>query len=349
MFQAFKTHPMEHSNRRDFLKLLAGLTSGLLIPINGKAFQGSGNRKDKLGEVLPQRKLGGTGEMVTMLGLGGYHIGWTTEKKAQETIEAAIEGGIRFFDTAESYSDGGSEIRYGKYLIPKYRDNIFLMTKTVARDAKTAEKDLEESLRRLKTSTIDLWQIHALSSEKDVEKRIENGVQEVVLKAKKSGKVRYVGFTGHHSPYAHKRILDVNGHNIFDACQFPVNVVDASVQDSFIKQIMPMAVDRNMGILAMKTLADGRFFSKKIQSDQKIWDTDNPVIPERLTIEEALQFAWSLPISVLITGAENPQLLKEKINLAKRFEQLTTEKRDQLIDKVMDMANKEDVEYYKDV
>jgi predicted aldo/keto reductase-like oxidoreductase len=126
-------------------------------------------------------------------------------------------------------------------------------------------------------------------------------------------------------------------------------VVDASVQDSFIKEIIPMALDRKMGILAMKTLADGRFFSKKIQSGKKIWDSDNPVIPERLTIEEALQFAWSLPISVLITGAENPQLLKEKINMAKRFEQLTTEKRDQLIDKVMDLANKEDVEYYKDV
>lgn len=340
---------MIHSNRRDFLKTLAGLTSGILLPFGSKAFPGDSVQRDKIGEVLPLRKLGSTGEKVTMLGLGGYHIGWTSEKKAQETIEAAIEGGVRFFDNAESYSDGLSETRYGKYLVPQYRDEIFVMTKTVARNAKETEKDLEESLRRLKTSTVDLWQIHALSSEQDVDNRIEKGVLEVVLKAKKNGKVRYVGFTGHQSPYAHKHMLNVNGHDVFDACQFPVNVVDASVQDSFIKEIVPMALDRNMGILAMKTLADGRFFSKKIQEGRKIWDSDNPVIPERLNIEEALQFAWSLPISVLITGAENPQLLKEKINMAKRFQQLTPEHRNQLIDKVIDLTRKKDVEYYKNV
>ena len=341
---------MNSPNRRDFLKLLAGLTSGLLIPLQGSTFANkSFNSKDKYGERLPLRKLGNTGEMVTMLGLGGYHIGWTTEKKAQETIEAAIEGGIRFFDTAENYSDGGSEKRYGKYLTPNYRDEIFLMTKTFAKDAKGVREDLEGSLRRMKTDVIDLWQIHSLGTLNDVDNRIENEVVDVLSEAKRSGKVRYIGFTGHQSPYTHERMLDKTGEKTFDACQFPVNVVDASVKDSFIKHVMPRVLDRNIGVIAMKTLADGRFFSKKIQNGSVFWDTDNPVIPDHLTIEEALSFAWSLPISVLITGAENPQLVKEKINFAKRFEKISQAEREKLIDKVMDMAEREKVEYYKNV
>jgi predicted aldo/keto reductase-like oxidoreductase len=144
-------------------------------------------------------------------------------------------------------------------------------------------------------------------------------------------------------------MLDKTAENIFDTCQFPMNVVDASVEDSFIKHVLPRTLERNMGVLAMKSLADGRFFSKKIQSGRQIWDTNDPVIPEYLTIEEALNFVWSLPVSVLITGAENPQLVKEKISIAKRFEKLTKTQREKLIDKVMDMAEGEDVEYYKSI
>ncbi len=339
---------MSNSNRRDFLKALAGLTSGLLIPYRSISSTGTPLR-DRLGESLPLRKLGNTGEKVTMLGLGGYHIGWTTERKARETIEAALEGGIRFFDSAESYGDGRSEERYGKYLVPNYRDDIFLMTKTYSTDAKTARKHLEGSLKRMKTDYIDLWQVHSLQSPDDVDERIENNVLDVIAEAKKSGKVRYVGFTGHQSPYAHARMLDKTGEDFFQTAQFPINVVDSNVEHSFIRHVLPRLVERKIGVLAMKTLADGRFFYKKVQNGNVKWDTKNPVIPEFVTLEESLRFVWSLPVSVLITGAENPQLVEEKIAMAKRFEKMSEADREKLIDKVADLPNSGEVEYYKDI
>lgn len=339
---------MDKSNRRDFLKTLAGLTSGLLIPYSSFS-SGGVSPKDKLGERLPLRKLGNTGEKVTMLGLGGYHIGWTGEKEARETIDAALEGGIRFFDSAESYGDGRSEERYGKYLVPQYRDDVFLMTKTYSTDAETARKHLEGSLKRMKTDYIDLWQVHSLQTPEDVDERIENKVLDVIAEAKKSGKVRYVGFTGHNSPYAHTRMLDKTGEDFFDTCQFPVNVVDSSVEHSFIHDVLPRLTERNMGVLAMKTLADGRFFYKKVQNGNVKWDTNNPVIPDAITLEDALAFVWSLPVSVLITGAENPQLVKEKIAMARRFEKMSKTDREKLIDKVADLTDKDEVEYYKNV
>ena len=142
--------------RRDFLKQLTLLTGSLMLPVSNFA----GSNKDKWGEILPLRTLGKTGEKVTMLGLGGFHVGWTTEKDAQEVIEKAIEGGVRFFDTAESYSDGGSETRYGKYLVPKYRDDVFIMSKSTASDGITAKKHLEGTLKRLKCDYLNLWQVH---------------------------------------------------------------------------------------------------------------------------------------------------------------------------------------------
>ncbi|MGM0529755.1 MAG: aldo/keto reductase [Bacteroidota bacterium] len=339
---------MNNSNRRDFLKALAGITSGLLIPYHSFSSNGV-SLEDKLGERLPLRKMGNTGEKVTMLGLGGYHIGWTGEKEARETIEAALEGGIRFFDSAESYGNGRSEERYGKYLVPNYRDDVFLMTKTNSSDAETTRKHLEGSLKRMKTDYIDLWQVHSLQTPEDVDERIDNKVLDVIAEAKKSGKVRYVGFTGHRSPYANARMLDKTGENFFDACQFPINVVDSSVEHSFIQHVLPRLVDRNIGVLAMKTLADGRFFYKKVQNGNVKWDTNKPVVPDAITLEEALAFVWSLPVSVLITGAENPQLVKEKITMARRFEKMSEADREQLIDKVADLPDRDEVEYYKNV
>jgi len=337
------------SNRRDFLKTLAGLTAGLMVPYRGLSWTDTAGHRDRLGDKLPLRKLGNTGEKVTMLGLGGYHIGWTDEKQAQATIEAALEGGVRFFDNAESYSDGLSEKRYGQYLIPKYRDDIFLMTKTYSTDATTARKHLEGSLQRFGTDVIDLWQVHSLQTPDDVDQRMENEVLDVIAEAKKSGKVRYVGFTGHRNPYAHARMLEKTGTDFFDTCQFPINIVDAAARESFIETLMQRLMDRNMGVLAMKTLADGRFFSKKVQNDEVVWDTNNPLVPGQVTIEEALSFAWSLPISVLITGAENPQLIREKVGMARRFEKLGEKERSALVERIAARSDKDKVEYYKDV
>ncbi len=320
------------TDRRHFLKSLSALTAGIMMPYTLEA--GEKNMKcDRLGELLPQRKLGKTNESVTMLGVGGYHFGTGSEKQAQALLEAALEGGIRFFDCAVQYQNGGSEERMGKILTPKYRDVIFLMTKTEASTAKRAQQELDDSLRRLNTDYLDLWQVHAINSPGDVDSRIENGVLEVFSKAKESGKVRHIGFTGHRTPDAHLHMLDKTKNNeIFETCQMPINLVDPHY-NSFIEQVLPKLVERDIGVLAMKTLSFGNFFK-------------NSIIPDRVSLADALHFVWSLPVSVLITGAENDSKIKEKIALANEFQQFDEEKRTALIAKVADFAGKE-VEWYQ--
>ncbi len=329
------------ADRRNFLKSLAGVTAGLSL--SGVAF-GAELNSDRLGEVLPKRKLGRTGEYVTMLGTGGYHIGWTAEREAQEVIEAALEGGVRFFDTAESYSKGTSEERYGKYLTPKYRDLIFMMTKSTGKNAKTVQEHLEGSLRRLKVDQIDLFQVHSITTPKDVDDRIENGVLDVLLKAKEQGKIKYLGFTGHQNPFAHTRMLErTKESDIFDTTLMPVNVLDQSYY-SFIQNVIPKALDRNMGILAIKSLADGRFFATKEKAN---WTSDNPIIPNYMSIKEAMYFVWSLPVTVLISGNENATFMREKIALARSFSKFSEEQKIALVDKVRDIARTGELEYFK--
>lgn len=327
--------------RREFLKTLAGVTAGMW----GASLPGGGLLAAPGERAFPRRGLGTTGERVSMLGVGGYHIGWTSEENAQAVIEAALEGGVTFFDTAESYAAGGSEERYGKYLTPHHRDDIFLMTKSGARTAEEARAHLEGSLRRLKTDTLDLWQIHAINSPRDVDERLENGVLEVFRDAKAEGKVRYIGFTGHADPEAHLRMLArTEADPVFDACQLPINPVDAAAESSFTRQVLPLLVERGIAPLAMKTLADGRFFSKKNQHN---WTTDDPVIPKRIQVSDAIHFAWSLPVSVLITGAENVEFLQEKMRLAHEFQALSVSDRQQLVEKLADLEDPGRVEYYK--
>ncbi|HZL10304.1 MAG TPA: aldo/keto reductase [Prolixibacteraceae bacterium] len=329
------------ADRRTFLKSLAGATAGLTM---ARTAQAQTNESDSFGEVLPKRKLGRTNEYVTMLGTGGYHVGWTTERDAQEVIEAAMEGGVRFFDTAESYANGTSEIRYGKYLIPKYRDLIFLTSKSTGKDAKIVREHLEGTLRRLKTDHLDLYQVHAIATPEDVDKRIQQGVLDVLLKAKEEGKIKYLGFTGHQNPFAHARMLErTKESDIFDSVLMPVNVLDQSYF-SFTGNIMSKALDRNLGILAIKSLADGRFFTKKEQAG---WAIDDPVIPNYMSIKEAMHFVWSLPVTVLISGNENATFMREKIALARSFSKLTDEQKTALIDKVRTIALTGKVEYYK--
>jgi predicted aldo/keto reductase-like oxidoreductase len=330
--------------RRDFLRQLVMLTGTLMLPVTGCG----GSKKDKWGEILPLRTLGKTGKKVTMLGLGGFHVGWTTEKDAQEVIEKAIEGGIRFFDTAESYDNGGSETRYGKYLVPAYRDDVFIMSKSTATDGTTAKKHLDDTLKRLKCDYIDLWQVHSLQTPADVDNRIENQVLEVFEKAKADGKVKHIGFTGHQNPFAHRHMFDRTADNdIFETVQMPVNVIDSHFH-SFIKNVLPLAVERNFGVLAMKTLSDGRFFREKKRLDKIQWSSDDPLVPGIISVREALHFVWSLPVSVLITGAENKEFLMEKIELAKNFTACSESERNAIHEKVVEKAGNL-IEYYKSV
>lgn len=328
-------------NRRSFLTRLAGLGALGVLP-HSRADARPALRRDRLGALLPLRAFGTTGESVTMLGLGGAHVGRMDERAAAETIEIALEGGVRFFDTAESYQGGGSERALGLHLIPKYRDISFLMSKTTARTAAQARKHLEGTLRRLGTETLDLWQIHAVTGPEDVDDRRAGGVLDVALAAQESGKARHLGFTGHTSPSAHLRMLDAAPHGAFQACQMPVNLADASYE-SFIEQVMPALTERGIAVLAMKTLANGGFFGGSSHFEHG----DRPkVVPDRVSIREALHFAWSLPIAVLITGPNEPAHMQEKVELARSFSGLSAEQRAELIGRVADMAGT-GVEFYK--
>jgi len=328
-------------NRREFLRNVsaAGLTLALQPHLLNAA-------PDKLGKVLPKRALGKTGESVTILGLGGFHIGWTSAELASATIEAALEAGVRFFDTAESYNSGISEERYGMYLTPKFRDEIFLMTKSTADTATLAQEHLEGSLRRLKTDRIDLWQLHALQSPEDVDKRLAAGVLDVALKAREKGLVRHLGFTGHSSPHAHLRMIELAG-DAFAACQFPVNPVDAVSRNSFLKLVVPEAAKSGYGMLAMKTLADGHFFAQKEVNSKVTWTTDDPIVPNHLSLADCIYFALSQPVAVLITGAEKPEYLKDKVALIENFQKLTPAGQTTLSNRLQSFAEAGQVEYYK--
>jgi predicted aldo/keto reductase-like oxidoreductase len=327
--------------RRRFLRRIASFAALAAASHYGESLLADEPSSDQLGQTLPRRLLGRTGEKVTMLGLGGFHVGSLNDREAQAMIEAAIAGGIRFFDNAQQYQSGGSEAKYGRFLTPRYREHVFLMTKTLARDASSAERDLEGSLRRLKTDHLDLWQMHSVESPADVDRRQQDGVFQVMAAAKKSGKTRFIGFTGHRTPDAHRRVLETTDQ--FDTCQMPVNAVDPSYQ-SFIGNVLPLAVEKNLGVLAMKTLADRGFFGTNR------WDARptgvSPLIPNRISVREAIHFVWSFPVSVLISGSETLGQLQEKIGLAQSFRRMSSDERQQIVQRVADLAGNA-VEYYK--
>ena len=360
---------LNNVNRRDAIKALVAMTAaimaprsfaddaqlGIKLPLSSAATQPTTQPllSDRYGELLPQRRLGKTGANVTMLGVGGAHIqAVMDETEAQRTIEAAIAGGIRFFDNAYMYGNGISEERYGKFLTPKYRDVIFLMTKTPCRDAAAAREMLDGSLRRLKTDHLDLWQMHAVDSPADADKRIDNGVLDVLLDAQAKGKTRFIGFTGHRMPEGHLRMLEhsktkgqqlaLDRGDALQTTQMPVNLADPNYS-SFILNVMPTLIDRGFGVLAMKTLSNGGFFG----GSHHFQHGDNPKIcPDRVSIAEAIHFVWSLPVSVLITGAHNAEMLQEKIDLAKSFGGMSVQEQQRLIAKVSDLAGRR-VEFYK--
>ena len=263
-----------------------------------------------------------------------------SEREAQMTIEVALGGGVRFFDTADAYHAGGRERRLGQFLVPNYRDDVYIMTKTTAPDAAGAQEHLENSLRRLRTDYLDLWQMHAIESLADVDNRINNGVLEVLTKAKETGKVRHIGFTGHTRPAAHQRMLEKT--DVLDTCQMPVNLADP-LYESFIEGVLPTLVKRKIGVLAMKTLSGGRFVGRTHSGAPG----KNPrLVPDRVSLQEAIHFVWSFPVSVLITGSHSSAQMKEMIDLARSFTPMGATERSALIEKIADLTGRK-VEAYK--
>ena len=283
--------------------------------------------------AIPYRPLGRTGEMVSLAGLGGYHIG--IQKEEQESIRlirTAIDNGINFLDNSWDYNEGVSEIRMGKALRDGYRQKVFLMTKIDGQDKRTAGNQLEECLRRLQTETIDLLQFHEIIRMEDADRIFSSGgALEAVLEAKKAGKVRYLGFTGHKSPAVHLKMLQTGlDHGfIFDAVQMPLNVMDAHF-DSFEKRVLPVLQENNIGVLGMKPLAE------KFILDSK---TVSPV--------EGLHYVMDLPVSTVITGCDSLDILEQALMAARTFHPLKAEERSALLARTAQAAAKGEYELYK--
>jgi aryl-alcohol dehydrogenase-like predicted oxidoreductase len=256
--------------------------------------------------VVPYRILGGTGERVSAIGLGGWHLGLehVDEQLAIRIIRRAIDQGVNFMDNSWDYNDGASETRMGKALRDGYRTQAFLMTKIDGRSKREAERQLDESLRRLQTDCIDLVQHHEIIRYEDPHRIFdEEGANVALVEARRAGKLRYIGFTGHKDPRIHLYMLEVaKEHDFtFDAVQMPLNVMDAHYR-SFERLVLPELVRENIGVLGMKSMANGIILKSR---------TVTPI--------ECLHYALNLPTSVVITGCDKMEILEQALNAARTF------------------------------
>jgi uncharacterized protein len=311
-------------NRRRFIKKTATVVALSLIADWASAIPSS----DKWGEILPQRQLTRSGEKVTSFCLGGYHVGLTENpKEAERMLERAIELGVRFFDNARRYNDGRSEEYYGRFLTPKYRDQIFLMTKAPAKTGPDVRKQLDESLKALKTDYVDLWQIHTFTTPEDVDNRLKAGVLDVFLEAKQKGKARYIGFTGHQNPKTHLYFLnklDELGIEM-DTCQMPLNVCDPSFE-SFQHHVLPVLLEKKYGIIAMKTMAGGSMMGDRIDTtpkEIKTEDIPDVVARTKLTYANLHQYVYSLPVSALCSGCRVTRELEANVKVLRDMKKLS--------------------------
>jgi uncharacterized protein len=256
---------------------------------------------------IPRRRFGRHAEEVSALALGGYHIGSVkTEREATRIVHEAIDAGLTFMDNAWDYHDGGSEIRMGKALKGR-RDRAFLMTKvcTHGRDARLALRQLEQSLKRLQTDYLDLWQIHECVYEDEPERHFaRGGVVEALEKAKADGKVRYVGFTGHKTPDLLLRMLAPGFP--FDSCQLPLNGFDATFR-SFERRVLPELISRGIAPIGMKSLGgDGNAIKKRA-----------------VDVESALRYAMSLPVATTVSGIDSMRVLRQNLRIARGLRPMT--------------------------
>ena len=282
---------------------------------------------------VPYRTLGRTGEKVSMVGLGGYHIGsQKDEAESIRIIRTAIDGGINFLDNCWDYNDGASEVRMGKALQDGYRQRAFVMTKIDGRTKKAAAQQLEESLRRLQTDRIDLLQFHEIIRMEDPGRIFAaGGGMEAVVEAQKAGKVRYIGFTGHKSPDIHLKMLETAAaHQFhFDAAQMPLNVMDAHF-NSFEKKVLPVLVKNGIGVLGMKPMGDKLILNSK---------TVEPL--------DCLHYAMNLPTSVVITGCDSVEMVEQALKAARTFKPMKEEQVSAVLAKTREAAQNGEWEKYK--
>jgi predicted aldo/keto reductase-like oxidoreductase len=280
---------------------------------------------------IPRRPFGRTGEHVSILGLGGWHLGVPrTDRDAVRLVHEAIDAGVTFMDNAWDYNDGVSEERMGKALEGR-RDQVFLMTKvcTHGRDGRTAARQLEESLRRLRTDYLDLWQIHEVAFDDEPRRHFaRGGVVEALDRARRQGKVRFVGFTGHKDPGLH---LEMLGHDYaWDSCQLPLNCFDASFR-SFEQRVLPELARRGIAAIGMKSFGgDARALKAK-----------------SITPAEALSYALSLPVATVVSGMDTPRVLRQNVGVARGFRSMSMRAQQILRRRVAGLAADGRFELYK--
>ena len=280
---------------------------------------------------VPTRPFGRAGIPVSILALGGWHLGLPrTERESTRLVHAAIDGGITFMDNAWDYNEGVSETRMGKALVGR-RDRVFLMTKvcTHGRDARTAMRQLEESLRRLKTDYLDLWQIHEVIFDDEPARYFApGGAVEALDRAREQGKVRFVGFTGHKDPDLHLEMLSYDYP--WDSCQLPLNCFDASFR-SFEQRVLPELTRRGIAAIGMKSLGgDARAVKSRT-----------------VTPEEAIGYTLSLPIATLVSGIDTMRVLRQNLSIGQGFRPMTARQRETLLRRVAATARDGRFELYK--
>lgn len=324
----------DSTSRREFIRRVSAgavtAAAGGALPTQTAAAQGSVAGGVSSGEV-PRRALGRTGIEVSALGLGGYDLAKAgVEHEAVRIVHEAIDAGLTFMDNAWEYHEGRSEEWMGKALQGR-RQKVFLMTKvcTHGRDRRAAMQQLEESLRRLQTDYLDLWQIHEVIYDNDPERHFApGGVIEALDQAKREGKVRFIGFTGHKDPALHLKMLSYNYP--FDTCQLPLNPFDATFR-SFEQQVLPELNRRGIAAIGMKSLSGAGDAVKK----------------GIITVSEALHYAMSLPVATTVSGIPSLGILYQNLDLARGFVPMTEQEMQALRARVAALAADGRFELYK--
>jgi len=314
------------NTRRKFLKSAAATVMSARI---GRQAWAAGTKTG-----VPLRILGHTGERVSIVGIGGYHLarpGVDTEESIR-IVRTGLDQGINFLDNCWDYNGGESEIRMGKALRDGYRQKAFLMTKIDGRNKATATSQINESLKRLQTDRIDLLQFHEVIRDNDPDRILAaGGALEAVLEAKKAGKIRYIGFTGHKSPDIHLKMLaTASAHQFtFDSVQMPLNVMDHHF-DSFEAKVLPILQKQNIGVLAMKPMGDPFILQSK---------TVTPL--------DCLHYSMNLPTSVVITGCDSLKILQQALDAARSFRPMDKQEVAALLAKTAKAAQAGEFEKYK--
>jgi len=311
----------EHHTRREFLQ--TGVGAGVVLSLADAVF--AAQKDDAKG--LPTRPLGKTGVDVSIVGLGGWDIGKVAkddgEKASIALMHEAVDNGLTFFDNCWDYHDGYSEEIMGRGVAGR-RDKVFLMTKNCERDYKGSLKCLDDSLRRMKTDHLDLWQFHEMVYDNDPDWVFDKGGIKAAIEAKKAGKVRFIGFTGHKDPHIHLKMLEKDFQ--WDSAQMPINVCDWHFR-SFQQTVVPVCLDKGVGVIGMKSLG-GSYLGKY----GKIPHSGAATAPD------CIHYSLSQPVSVLVCGIRSDKDLQQALDVARGFKPLSAERVQKLRDQVKDVA-----------